>query len=110
MNGSFVEDEERCVLDCTGNPPILNIDNNLTNCAGTRSGELCPVTCLEGYFSPYPSVCYNNTWELRDENGDYIFYPQYVVCVRHSKITLTSTNTTTDTATKTVCQIQSFRT
>eukprot|EP00938_MAST-03A_sp_MAST-3A-sp1_P002912 g2912.t1 len=49
VNGTFVEDEERCVLDCTSNPPILNIDNNLTNCAGTKSGELCPVTCLEGY-------------------------------------------------------------
>ena len=47
------------------------------------------MTCLEGYFSPYPSVCYNNTWELRDESGNYIFYPQYV-SVRHSKATLKS--------------------
>ena len=77
VNGSFIRSDEKCILDCTANPPILNIDNDLTNCAGTRSGDLCTVTCLEGYFSPYPSVCYNDTWELRDDNGNYIFFPQY---------------------------------
>jgi len=78
MNGTFNENnKENCLLDCAGNPPITNIDDTLTNCTGTRSGASCFVTCLPGYYSPYASICYNNSWELMDENGSYIFFPQY---------------------------------